>query len=244
MRLGVAGESEQDVLLITGLADRLLTQTVPWIEPEEIDAYRQWVGTANEAWLYVGRAFERARAERLPIYGYFRGEPGALDAQMHRAVLHLFANKGPRPAAVVIARDVDGKAERIIGFEQARSDRDWPFAIVGALAQPEVEAWLISAWIPRTPDEQDVLDQARRDLGFDPTSASHLLTSKRATDKKDAKRILDLLSDQDRSAAEECWRTADIERLRQNGRENGLTRFLTETEEQIVSAFRNDSELQ
>ncbi len=85
-RLGIAAESIGDVQLLTHMSDRIVVEAVPWIEPEVLDAYRTWCGVGEADWLDVHDAFRRARAQKLPLYGRFEGEPGALDARMHRAI--------------------------------------------------------------------------------------------------------------------------------------------------------------
>src|SRR3990167_5349905 len=125
--LGIAAESRSDAALITAFVDRLISAQVEWIEPELLDAFRQWRGLQGENWLDLHEAFRRARAQGLPVYGHFGGEAGAADAQMHRAVLSLFADEDERPSAVVVARDMDGDANRVKGWQQAVEMKSWPF---------------------------------------------------------------------------------------------------------------------
>ncbi len=233
-RLGIAGESEGDVALLTGLCDRLLVGQVEWVEVEFLDAFRRWCGLGDSAWFDLHHAFKRAREAGLRPYGKFADEPGALDAQMHRSLLLLFAHEEEPPALVVVGRDVDGEPERERGFQQAVSDREWPFVVIGALAAPEIEAWLVVAWTPEDDGERTTLALVRQRLGFDPTQAPERLTSKRITDKRDAKRALAELCARGRGGGER-WTTMSIDdRLLTSGRACGLTGFIEQVRKGLV----------
>ncbi|MEK7867154.1 MAG: hypothetical protein AAB434_10765 [Planctomycetota bacterium] len=233
-RLGIAAESLPDACLIERLVDRLLAEKIDWVVLESLDDHRTWAGLGGNEYLDVHGARELAR-ERFgqAFYGHFQGEPGAHDALMYRAVFFLFADEDQRPSAVVIARDLDGDAERDRGFVQAVKERPYPFAVVGALAQPEIEAWLVAAWTPENPGEKKLLAEIRRDLGFNPTLRPEKLTSKNATDKKDAKRTLKKLCGAGRSG-EDWWADVPLDRLRERGENCGLSVFLVEAEKKVV----------
>lgn len=238
MRLGVAGESESDVAKVTALADRLVEEGVDWIDPEVIDAFRRWCGLGDSAWVDLHKVQRLARRKGLRLYGHFDGEPGALDASMHRALLVLFALESTPPSVVVVARDIDGQDERRAGFEQALGERTWPFEVVGALAAPEIEAWLIAAWTPETAADHAALKEVRAQLGFDPTSSPERLTSGKRTDKKETKRILDLLCATGRSA-EERWEDTPLdERLLSAGRRCGLADFVDGIRDKLLPLLR------
>lgn len=235
IRLGVAGEAAGDVRRANGLVDRLIMEGADWITPELIAEYRAWCGVDGAAWLDVHRARDLARAAGLRAYGHFNGEPGATDALLHRAILMLFAweggRPGSRPDAVIVVRDQDGE-DRRTGFAQARDERPWPFRIVAALPQPEMEAWLIAAWRPS--DEADVqkLEEPERKLGFDPVTTPERLTST-GSGPKDAKQIAAALD-----ATDAGWDAAPLPRLR-DATGCGLQAFMEAVESEIVPLFKS-----
>lgn len=234
--LGIAAESRSDAALITAFVDRLISAQVEWIEPELLDAFRQWRGLQGENWLDLHEAFRRARAQGLPVYGHFGGEAGAADAQMHRAVLSLFADEEERPSAVVVARDMDGDANRFKGWQQAVEMKFWPFICLGALCDPEIEAWLVAAWAPDADDEMRRFLALKRDLAFDPTEYPERLTAKHITDLKDAKRVLGILTQTGRDA-ESRFVSVSWDDLARRGARCGLSRFLYEVRDCIHALF-------
>jgi hypothetical protein len=197
---------------------------------------RSWQGVEGVGWLDLHGAWKRARERGLRIYGSFEGERGEDDAQMHRAALLLFAEEDEPPKAVVIAWDVDRKSERVRGFAQAVADRrrTWPFEVViGALPEPEIEAWLVAAWVPEDDSERQRLDALRRELHFDPCVQPERLTSKNEADRKDAKRVLAVLTTSGRDA-DARWADVLAERLEASGAACGLARFVREVREHLV----------
>ena len=234
--LGIAAESLPDARLIEGLADRLLVEGIDWIEETAIADYRTWRGIATDPYLDIHGAWERARQRfGQSLYGSFQGEPKALEAQMYRAILFLFADEETPPSVVVISRDVDGEDERKTGFRQAIAEkREYPFrCIIGALADPEIEAWIIAAWSPEDDGKKKTLATVRKALGFDPTLKPEKLTSRKRNDKKDAKRVLDKLCERGRRG-QDRWRDAEIQRLRDRGQECGLAQFIYDVRNQLV----------
>lgn len=233
IRLGVAGEASGDVRRVSGLVDRLIMEGADWITPEVIAEYRTWCGPDGAAWLDIHRAWKLAQGARLKIYGQFNGGPGATDAQMHCAILMLFAWEGGgqarRPEAVIVARDQDSE-DRRTGFEQARDERRWPFKVVAALPQPEMEAWLIAAWRPSGGEDVRRLEEVRRRLGFDPVAAPERLTST-GNGPKDAKQIAEELG-----VTEAGLQDAPLERL--SGADGcGLAPFVASVRAEIVPLF-------
>jgi hypothetical protein len=230
--VGIAAESAGDVRRIRGLVDRLLCE-IAWIEPEVLDAYRRWVGLGTGQWLDLHEAWRLARDRRLPIYGHFSGLPGEVDAGMHRAVFLLFAEESPPPNAVIVSRDTDDVLERLGGWEQAKAGGEWPFVVIGALAQPEFEAWLIASWQPEGPDEVVRHAELSRLLGFDPVRNPERLSAGRRRDPRDAKRVLNRLVEGGRSA-DDRWADGPLEQLVRNGHTCGLAAFMASVREELA----------
>lgn len=232
-KLGIMAESRHDVRVVCELIDRLIVSGVDWIEPELMDSLRRWCGIEGEDWLDVHHVRRLARERKLPVYGHFKGEPGAEDAPMFRAAFMLFAEENEVPAAVVASRDIDGKDEKLVGFEQARVERNWPFEIIPALARPEVEAWRIAAWRAEDDAERAAQKAVRSRLGFDPTTAPERLTPHRMQDKKDAKRVLAELTGSGRTA-DERWSNAPLDLLERRGQGCGLTDCIRAVKNKLI----------
>ncbi len=154
---------------------------------------------------------------------------------MWRRVLMLFCHCEPRPDVVILARDLDGYPGRREGMEQVVSGIPWPFQIALATAQPEVEAWVVSGFVPKDAAEQKRLRALREKLSFDPTTQSERLTSHPNDADTDAKRVLSELCGDDSVRQERCLDDRTL--LRQRGAGNGLSAFLAEIDQQIVPAL-------
>ncbi len=236
IRIGLGAESPTDARRVSDLVDRLITTGVDWIAPEILDAYRVWTGLDGADHMDLHRAKQQATARGIRIYGHFGGEPAEEDAAMIRAALTLFAEEPSPPAAVVIARDTDHRPARLDGFAQATRTCTWPFLVIGALAIPEIEAWLALACAPETPAEKPSHIALRQSLGFDPTLTPERISSRRYEDKKDTKLILDAITAQGRTA-DERWRAVPLALLRERGGRCGLTAFLDEVEDKLLPRF-------
>lgn len=233
-RIGIAAESVSDVRRIARLADRMVVETVDWIPDEMLPDYRTWVGVSGASWIDLHKAQTIAFEKGLRLYGHFNGEPGAVDAHMHRATLMLFAAEEQPPEVVVVVRDLDdqGPARRR-GWADASRARDWPFQLVAALPDPEMEAWLVSAWRVENDTDASALDAVRTRIGFEPQRTPERLTSRNEADKRDAKRVLRELCEGGPSG-DERWASARPQRLREFGAGCGLSAFLDDVQTKLV----------
>lgn len=225
IRLLVAAEDALGFRLATDLADRLCLE-VEWVDAAHLDDFREWVAFAGHPYLELKQVRTLAQQHGLRLRGKFDDASGADDALLMRKLFGVVGETGLAIEVLVVARDVDG-TDRRTGFEQARTERQQSFAILGALAQPESEAWLVCAWSPRDDREREEHTSLRRELGFDPIIRSHELTSTSDTSRKDTKKVLERLAGSV-GVAEECFRRRPLGELEQAGTENGLTDFLRE----------------
>jgi hypothetical protein len=226
LRLGIAAESHRDATTACALGDRVLVESAEWADGQ-LEIVRVWTGLGSAPFFDLHLAHREAKRRGVATHGHFRDGPGFLDAQSIRNTLNVFADDAADNgdfAVVVIARDTDGDPERLQGFEQAAAEGDWGFVPVGAIAHPELEAWLLAAFVPETPDEQAKLAEVRQSLGFDPTLSAAELKSGRETAKRDAKRILALLVSPD--DAHERLLAQPLDQLRARGGPSGLTAYL------------------
>lgn len=159
---------------------------------------------------------------------------GKPEASMWRKVLLLFCHHDPRPDIVVLARDLDGYADRRDGLDQVCTGLSWPFAIVAATPQPEIEGWIVSGFAPRDDDEQHRLEHLRGELSFDPTLHSHRLTSHPNDAATDAKRVLARLCNGDPGREHACL-ARDV--LHQRGADNWARAFLDGVDQRVLPVF-------
>lgn len=237
--LAVVCEAAGDRRISTGLADRILCHEVDWIEPDTLDLHRRWRGLGEASSHLEWRAIPRTIKERgLTAHGQFQGEPGDLDARAARRALLLLKGSSPRPDAVVLIRDSDGKAARRIGLEQARDHQEWGFPIAIGLAHVNRECWVLTGFEPQDEAEQRSLAQIERELGFDPRLRSHALRGKPG-EARHAKLVVERLVGGDPDREEMCWMSCDLEIQRERGAETGLADYLDEVRERIVPLFVN-----
>lgn len=226
LRLGIAAENQRDAATACALGDHVVVESAEWADGQ-LEIVRVWTGLGSAPHFDIHHARDEARRRGVATHGHFRDGPGLMDARSFRDAFNVFADDAADNgdfAVVVIARDTDGDPERLQGFEQAAAEGDWGFVPVGAIAHPELEAWLLAAFVPETPDEQAKLAEVRRSLGFDPTLSAAGLKSGRETAKRDAKRILALLIPHD--DAHERLLAQPLDQLRARGGPSGLTAYL------------------
>ncbi|HEU4412870.1 MAG TPA: hypothetical protein VFS43_46950 [Polyangiaceae bacterium] len=239
--LGVACEDNGHFSAVTCLVDDVLVTSHTWLDGI-VDACRTWRGVnEGEAWYKYdpGDATDlrpiTVAGQRIKIHGPIRGEPLKPEASMWRRVLFSFCHTEPRPEVVILARDLDGYPKRAEGIKQVREGIRWPFRIVVAAAQPEIEAWRACGFTPADERERERLEALRRELSFDPTTQSHRLTSHPNDAPTDAKRVLTRLCDGAPERVDACLK--DLAALRTRGRLNGAADFLGEIDEHIVPLF-------
>ncbi len=239
--IGVACEDNGHFFVASRLVDAALLAQHTWLDGI-IDECRTWRGlTADKPWYKYNpddandlRPFVHDGRTIAPG-GHIAGVPLKPEAGMWRKVLLLFCHCEARPDVVVLVRDLDGCPRRREGMEQVVSGLQWPFKIAIATPQPEVEAWLVSGFVPEDAAEHERLGKRREKLSFDPTTQSARLTSHPNDAETDAKRVLWELCGDDRERQEKCL--ADRALLRQRGAANGLAAFLAEIDQHIVPAL-------
>jgi hypothetical protein len=225
---------------VTALIDDALVANIDWLR-DILESCRAWRGLHGaERWYKYapGDAYDlrplTIDGMTIKPQGRIAGEPLKPEASMWRKVLLLFCHADPRPDIVVLARDLDGSPDRRAGIEQVRDGLVWPFVIVAATPEPEIEAWIVSGFAPRNDDERARLEQVRRDLSFDPTRQSHRLTSHPNDAPTDAKRVLSRLCEDDGEREDACFERSV---LRQRGALNGAHVFLEEVDQLVVPIF-------
>lgn len=234
-RFVVVYEAPADFQLATELADRVLREKIDWLEEHLLDTQRVWVKDESGTPLKWTSIRWLADKFNVKAYGHFGDQPGETDARIARRAIMLARRAFGDVSAIVLVRDMDDQPNREIGLRQAASDVGVGVPIVVGAANPERESWVLSGFLPATEAEENALQQARQDLGFNPVEQPQLLTAvKNDQAKKSPKRILNLLFAGDRDRESACWRDTPLDRLRERGSGNGLRRYLLEVERVLV----------
>lgn len=248
---GVVCEASADQRTACGLADRVLRERVDWLDdPAVLGAVRQWRGLDDRTeepflkWAHVNEAFKSSRpsahAGVRSIFGPFNGEAAQPDALSARKALLLFAGLKRPPKAVLLVRDSDADPERkdAQGLKQVREKFPWPFQVVIGMAHPKREAWVLAGFEPRTADEESRLHKLRARLSLDPIAASHELEASTHGAKKDVKRALGELTEDDYERELQCVEETPLAVLEQRGQKNGLAAYLNEIRERLVPILK------
>lgn len=238
--IGIACEDNGHFRAVSCLIDQRCLAAHDWLDGV-LDDCRRWIGVDSREQYLKTASIDRkdVRPQRhkgltIKQHGLIGGKPLENESSMWRKALSLFRDSNPRPEVVVLARDSD-RYDRRAGIIQVRDGFHWPFRVVIAVAHPEVEAWYVSGFEPKSHAEKAHLEQLTRDLSFNPTIQSHRLTSQPKNSPRDAKRVLANLCGEDLDRQRACL--TDEQRLRARGGENGLAQFLDEIDESIVPLF-------
>jgi hypothetical protein len=127
-------------------------------------------------------------------------------------------------------------AERKASIEAAAKAVSHVIRCVLALPNAKREAWVLNGFDPKTPKERKVLEQLREEIGLDPCEKAHRLNAPTRGTPRDAKRALSKLTDDNREREQACWLETEWKVLRSRGVETGLTQFLADVKEVLVSA--------
>jgi hypothetical protein len=238
--IAFAGEDENQFRVVTALVDDALVTSIDWV-CDVLESCRTWRGLHGEERWYKYAPDDAYDLRPMMIggvrfapQGWIAGEPLKPEAGMWRRVLMLFCERSPRPDIVVLARDLDGYASRRAGIEQVCNGLQWPFAIVVATPEPEIEGWIVSGFTPTNEDERARLERVRKDLSFDPTHHSHQLTSHPNDAVTDAKRVLSRLCNGDPEREHVCL-ARDV--LHQRGADNWAREFLDYVDQRVLPLF-------
>lgn len=238
--IAFVGEDENHFRVATALIDDTLVASVDWMR-DVLESCRTWRGLHGEERWYKYAPDDAYDLRPVTIggvtikpQGRITGQPLKPEASMWRKVLLLFCHRDPRPDIVVLARDLDGYPERRAGLEQVCTGLSWPFAIVAATPEPEIEGWIVSGFVPQDDDEQHQLELPRGELSFDPALHSHRLTSYPNDASTDAKRVLSRLCNDDPERERAC-----LERgiLHQRGASDGARAFLDDLDRRVLPVF-------
>jgi hypothetical protein len=240
LKIAVVHEASADHQTATELADRVLVETIDWLDNESVVFQRVWLtGRVPLTWKQIKQL---ARDAGIIARGFFEGKPGLADAQAARRAILYLQREFPDLSGVLLIRDQDDQSERRKGLEQARTEHHGAPLIVVGLAIVERECWVVSGFDPANEAEAGRLDAERNRLGFDPRLRSHELTAcKNDQAIRSPKRVLRQLSGGDVNRERRCWLETDLKTLRERGGENGLAEYLEEIQSKLASLVGSPS---
>ncbi|MEQ1567976.1 MAG: hypothetical protein ABMA64_20220 [Myxococcota bacterium] len=245
--IAVAGEDEAHRVLATALVDAVILEraTGRWPERDEVDHARTYCGFAESSGFYRFQQLDSDLRERWPKK-FFRvtrvEDQPAGEATWFITLYQLFSLRSAPPDVLVGLRDVDDKS-LVAAADRARryiETLEPKMVVVFGLPYRDAEAWFVAGLT------SDRLDEARQELGFDPTAEPHRLTSQPNGAKTDAKRVLRFLLGEGESLAGAPSRAApdldslaertlgDLARL-ERAEATGLASFIEQLRKDVVS---------
>ncbi len=245
-------EDRADAEIATYLADRVLAESISWLEKEPnqnlqsddspLNALREWIREFKGRRLKWSEMDDLAAEIGLPkLRGFFNGEKGLADARSARRALRVVTQLFGNIGAAVLMRDSDQDESRRAGLEQARQEHGrlpGAFSVVIGVAKVKRECWVLSGFIAKTQAEETALETERQRLGFNPLERSEELTAKHDNDDRSAKRALKQFTDSNPEREKECWTTTPMNHLRGFGAKNGLNAYLDEIERILLPVVR------
>ena len=230
LQFAVVYEAPGDFQIATELADRVLCESIDWLEREHLDQQREWIDQNPDGRPLTWSGMKKLAYEAgIEAQGHFGGQPGAADASAARRALNYLRKIMPRLDGIVLVRDQDDQPERNKGLNQAREAHHGTLAIVIGLAIPEREAWVLCGFEPANEAERKCLADERQQLGHDPRLGSERLTAcKNNSALRSAKRVLNVFTGSNTEREQECWRNAPLQDLSERGQKNGLASYLND----------------
>lgn len=250
-------ESGADSRTATKLAERVLKEKFDWLDDNILQHCFQWTGleegTEFSCWSDIIKIIEDAREKlKYKPVRYFghdsSGIPLKADGARAIKILNLvrFLQKTRQIKAVIFIRDLDNQPERKEGIEQARLEhinKTPKLEIIIGAADPKREAWVLNGFIPFNQQEEQILEEIKNKLSFDPCIESHRL---RATSEKEPERIrnvkvvVEQLTENDMEREKLCWEETSLKHLRERGVNTGLTDYIQEVEERLAAIIVSD----
>jgi hypothetical protein len=160
-QFAVVHEAPADFQTATELADRVLVESVDWLDEDQIEHQRSWLresGGVPLTWKQVKRS---ALDIGIDAIGFFYGAPAEPDARAARRAILFLRYMVPDLAGVVLIRDQDDQPERRMGLDQARRQEAGRIPVVVGLAVVERECWVIlmskagERAVEQAPSEED-----------------------------------------------------------------------------------------
>lgn len=168
LQFAVVHEAPADFQTATELADRVLVESIDWMEEDLIEHHRTWIRESSGVPLTWKRIKQSALDAGINAIGFFDGAPAQPDARAARRAILYLRHALPDLTGVLLIRDQDDQPERRLGLDQARRQEEGRLPVVVGLAVVERESWVISGFDPQDVVEESRLAVERQTLGLDP----------------------------------------------------------------------------
>ena len=122
LQFPVVHEAPADFQTATELADRVLLESIDWLEEDQIEHQRTWLQETGGAPLTWKQVKQLALSVGIDAIGFFGGDPAEPDARATRRAILYLRYTFPDLAGVLLIRDQDDQPERRTGLEQARAE--------------------------------------------------------------------------------------------------------------------------
>jgi hypothetical protein len=235
-------EGPTDPRTVCTIVDRFICEGVDWIPADEIDTHRHYRGFQPAdpylTWFDIDVLADQYRVKSL---GHFEGLPLHGDGHKVRKALALLTLHAPEPSveAIIFFRDGDKEYQaRREAIRRVRDNASIPIPVIVGVANRMRECWLLNGFEPTDEEERALLATEHNRVGFDPRFRAHELTDTNEGEDRCPKRVLRVLTSDDRERERECVFRTSIETLRVRGVETGLPEFLNELKERLIAAFR------
>jgi hypothetical protein len=249
-------ESSADARTATKLAERVLTEQIDWLDDDSVQYYFQWTGllegTEYSCWKDIDKIVASLKSSGLRFPRYLghpiKGVPLKADGAASIKVLNLvrFLQRTRQIRSVIFIRDLDNQPERREGLEQARSqhiNQEPKLEIVIGAADPKREAWVLNGFIPSNQQEEQILEQIKSELTFDPCIESHRLRSNSQEEPdriRNPKVVVGQLTSEDIERERQCWEDTSLQLLRERGVNTGLKDYMCEVKERLSSIISSE----
>jgi hypothetical protein len=207
VRIFLACEDACHARVVQWLVDEIVVRDIGWLGEQDLDPeqpaghwksdervapLRIWAGRHSEEPFFKVHAWSEAlKAIRIRLHGHIAGKPAGPDALLVRACLILAYQVAAADIAIVV-RDVDNQPERrraLRSIEEAGLTP--PLVVLLASPTPEVEAWIVAGFVPRSAAERSKFDDLCLALSFDPTREPSRMSSHGNPPERDAKAVHD-----------------------------------------------------
>jgi len=247
----VVAESAADARIVTGLCERVVVESDRRLDGPDLFGWENQsrcryrgleAGTEFAQWSRVPEIFSTQR-RRIRAFAWGKGK-GRADYSAARKVIALIVlgEGNSRPDFVLFSRDTDNEKERLESLRGIKTEFSEQFEILLAVQHPKMEAWLLNGFVPEGPDEEKRLAEPRRTLGFDPTIQAEKLTAQGGKGKRNAKKVLSALTDDEPERRARCWEETDLETLLERGGKTGLAEYLGQIDSDLVPRIRSSGQ--
>jgi hypothetical protein len=235
LQFAVVHGAPADFQTATELADRVLVESIDWMEEDLIEHQRTWLREWSGAPLTWKRIKQSALDAGINAIGFFDGAPAQPDARAARRAIFYLRYTLSDLAGVLLIRDQDDQPEGRVGLDQARRQEEGRLSVVVGLAVVERESWVISGFDPENERERHKLEAETQNLGFNPCLQAHRLTAcKDDQAKRSPKRVLAQMTDGEWERQRKCWMSTSLPVLQERGQANGLAEYLKEVKTKLV----------